>query len=145
MPLFTEKKKVVGLVDPETKEPIEISEEKPYLVILRDIGDEDTNTDYSGEVATGRWIATRGRESVFDYLQSELYNIDPVHSYIFSGSIGLGGEVSVYSFMRLCIQNNKVPINGDISVDDIDDYIKNNLGMNIDLNLLYNNEVNKSV
>lgn len=143
MPLFREKKTVIKMFDPITKAPINNDEEKPYLVIFRDVDDEEDTTDYAGEAITGRYIAVRGRISAFEYIKSELYNIDPTKSYVFAGNIPLGKEVSVYSFIRLCLEKNMVDESDSFNIEELNDYIINNLGIDVDLNLLYNSEINK--
>ena len=80
MPLFTEKKQVVQMFDPETKKSLDFEEDKPYLILL-----QDAEADRSQDTQEGRFIATRGRSSVFWYLESEIYNIDPIHSYVLLG------------------------------------------------------------
>ena len=57
-----------------------------------------------------------------------------------SGNIPLGKEVSVYSFLRLCIQEHKVD-DISITIDELDDYARS-VYPNIDLNLKYNQEIN---
>lgn len=136
MPLFIEKKKVIGFINMDTGEEIDMEEEKPYLILLTE--------EIEMETKSGRFVATRGRTSVFSYLESEVFNVDPVHSYVMSGNIPLGKEVSVYTFMRYCIEKNKVA-DISITVDDLDDYIHTSYEPDIDLNLLYNTEINRPV
>jgi hypothetical protein len=59
-----------------------------------------------------------------------------------TGHIHLGEEVSVYSFMRHCIESKKVHTN--FTVDDLDAYASD-LYPDLDLNLIYNKEINKGV
>ena len=140
MPLFTEKKQVVQMFDPETKKSLDFEEDKPYLILL-----QDAEADRSQDTQEGRFIATRGRSSVFWYLESEIYNIDPRHSYVLSGKIPLGSEVSVYSFIRLCIEKNKVS-EFSISLEELENFIHANcFNNNKDLNLLYQTEINKPI
>ena len=142
MPLhndLTKLKSVVQFINPATQqfEDIDMGESKPYLILMQDV-DNDNDDTYK----EGRWISVRGRDSAFSYLESEAFGIDIVHSYVLSGNIHLGEEVSVYSFMRLCIEKNKVRTN--LTVDDLDDYALT-INPDMDLNLVYNAEVNKSI
>ncbi len=138
MGLFVEKKKAIAFFNKDTGEELEMEEEKPYLVLLTDV-DESRELD----TTEGRFIATRGRTTVFNYLQSEYFQIDPLHSFVMSGNIPLGREVSVYSFLRLCIQENKVA-DISITIDDLDDYASS-IYPDEDLNLVYNKEINHKV
>lgn len=135
MGLFVDKIKVVDLFDPQTGKEIEMEEEKPYLLLLTDI-DESREMD----TTEGRFLATRGRQTVVNYLESEYFQIDPLFSFVMSGNIPLGKEVSVYSFLRLCIQEHKVD-DISITIDELDDYARS-VYPNIDLNLKYNQEIN---
>lgn len=138
MAIFKQRKQVVALVDPVTREPIEIEEDKPYLLILADAGSEDFEQ--------GTWFAMRGRKTVFDYLISSLGNYELLHSYVLSGKISLGGEVSVYSFLRLCLTKHFVDGEHGLTVDELDSYaIISDQDQHVDLNLLYANEMNQSV
>lgn len=139
MPLFTKKKQVVQMFDLETKKNLDFEEDKPYLVLLQDI-----DADRDQDTQTGRFIATRGRSSVFWYLESEIYNIDPIHSYVMSGKIPLGSEVSVYSFIRLCVEKNKVD-DFSINLEELEEFIHSSIDRDVDLNLLYNSEINRPI
>ena len=91
----------------------------------------------------GRFFVVKITCSAFEYIKSELYNIDPTKSYVFAGNIPLGKEVSVYSFIRLCLEKNMVDESDSFNIEELNDYIINNLGIDVDLNLLYNSEINK--
>lgn len=134
MPIFKQKKQIVTLVDPETKQPIDI-EEKAFLLILQDMDPDDADS--------GRWVKIRGRSSIIYYLSSEVFNIDPIHSFIFTGKIPLGSEVSVYSFLRhYCVKYPEM--SKSINMDEVEAHILAEYP-DIDLNLLFNQEMNKGL
>lgn len=138
MPIFNDLKQVVSLVDPITREPIDI-DEKGYLLLL-----VDANSD---QFENGEFIAMRGRRATFEYLVSSIGNYDILHSYILSGKIALGGEVSVYSFMRLCLEKYYGSEDMGITVNELDDMaIATSIDSEdkINLNMLYVNELNRT-
>lgn len=102
MTIFKEKKQVVQLIDVNTGTDQQF--DKPYLLLLREFtGDIITEeTEFIG-------VPIRGRKEAFIYVSSGLGNYDLLNSYVMSGRIQLGQEVSLYTFMRLCIQNKKIP------------------------------------
>ena len=138
VPIFKEVKQVVSLVDPISREPIEI-DEKGYLLLL-----VDANSD---QFENGEFVAMRGRRATFEYLSSSLGNYDILHSYILSGKIALGGEVSVYSFMRLCLEKYFNNEDMGISLNELDDMAfatSVDTEDKINLNMLYVNELNRT-
>jgi hypothetical protein len=134
MPIFKQLKSVVELVNPITREPIDM-DDKGYLLILVTAG--------SQEYDSGEFLAVRGRRVVFDYLLNSLGNYDIIHSYVLSGKIPLGGEVSVYSFMRLCLTKYFNTEDVGMTVEDLEVYA-NTGEESIDLDFLYSNEMNHS-
>lgn len=103
MTIFKEKKQVVQLIDVNTGADQQF--DKPYLLLLREFtGDIITEeTEFIG-------VPIRGRKEAFIYVSSGMGNYDLLNSYVMSGRIQLGQEVSLYTFMRLCIQNKKIPL-----------------------------------
>lgn len=103
MTIFKEKKQVVQLIDVNTGTDQQF--DKPYLLLLREFtGDIITEeTEFTG-------VPIRGRKEAFIYVSSGLGNYDLLNSYVMSGRIQLGQEVSLYTFMRLCVQNKKIPL-----------------------------------
>lgn len=145
MTIFKNLKSVVQLYDKETKEPIPMPEVKPYLLILL-----DNNTYLNGDedFREGQWVSIRGRQAVFDYLVSNMGNYDMLHSFVLTGKIKLGQEISIYSFMRSLIQANKIENTGNITIDELNDLAKEcalNNEEEIDLNLLFVEETNRIV
>lgn len=144
MTIFKNLKSIVQLYD-ENQQPIEMLETKPYLLILTDIntylnGDEDFRE--------GEWKSIRGRQAIFDYLVSNLGNYDMLHSFVLTGRIKLGQEISVYSFLRSLIQGGKIDNSANLTVKEINDLAKEcamNNEEEVDLDLLFAEETNRIV
>lgn len=98
-------KKLLSIVDTVDKDTgLNDNIDKPYLIlyVLYDaIPDPET-----GEYLEGEFKAIRGRRNCYKYIMEELniYNINPLKSFILSGNIVFGNEVSVYTFIRQCIE-----------------------------------------
>ena len=124
MAIFPERINVVTLYD-DNNNAVQL--EKFYLILLADLDAEDANE--------GKWVVLEGRQSVINYLSGEFYNgIDPLKSYILTGNIRLGNEVSVYSFLRAML--NRPDVETSISLDELDEYASN-VHKNVDLNALF--------
>ena len=124
MAIFPERINVVTLYDGNNNA---VQLEKFYLILLADLDAEDANE--------GKWVVLEGRQSVINYLSGEFYNgIDPLKSYILTGNIRLGNEVSVYSFLRAML--NRPDVETSISLDELDEYASS-VHKNVDLNALF--------
>ena len=124
MAIFPERINVVTLYD-DNNNAVQL--EKFYLILLADLDAEDANE--------GKWVVLEGRQSVINYLSGEFYNgIDPLKSYILTGNIRLGNEVSVYSFLRAML--NRPDVETSISLDELDEYASS-VHKNVDLNTLF--------
>lgn len=124
MAIFPERINVVTLYD-DNNNAVQL--EKFYLILLADLDAEDANE--------GKWVVLEGRQSVINYLSDEFYNgIDPLKSYILTGNIRLGNEVSVYSFLRAML--NRPDVETSISLDELDEYASS-VHKNVDLNALF--------
>ena len=124
MAIFPERINVVTLYD-DNNNAVQL--EKFYLILLADSDAEDANE--------GKWVVLEGRQSVINYLSGEFYNgIDPLKSYILTGNIRLGNEVSVYSFLRAML--NRPDVETSISLDELDEYASS-VHKNVDLNALF--------
>lgn len=102
MAIFKKLLSIVDIVDKNTG--LNDNIDKPYLIlyVLYDaIPDPET-----GEYLEGQFKAIRGRKNCYKYIMEELniYNINPLKSFILSGNIVFGNEVSVYTFIRQCIE-----------------------------------------
>lgn len=95
MAIFNKLKNVVELHDPKTGEIIEM-DNKPFLLLCVDAGSEDYEN--------GEFHAIRGRSATLEFLGMQFGNFDIIHSYVMSGNIHFGEEVSLYSFMRIHIK-----------------------------------------
>lgn len=134
MPLVnTNKVEVMELFDPVTGAPIK-KDDKSYLLLLVDSGSETYDE--------GQFMVLRGRRATFEFLISTLGNYDVIHSFILSGKIPFGKEVSIYSFMRLCITKH-FP-DSDVNVDELPVYVSDG-DSDIDLDRLYSQEINGQV
>ena len=124
MAIFPERINVVTLYDDNNNE---VQLEKFYLILLADLDAEAENE--------GKWVVLEGRQSVINYLSDEFYNgIDPLKSYILTGNIRLGNEVSVYSFLRAMLARPDVATS--ISLDELNEYVSS-VHKNVDLNALF--------
>ena len=124
MAIFPERINVVTLYD-DNNNAVQL--EKFYLILLADLDAEDANE--------GKWVVLEGRQSVINYLSGEFYNgIDPLKSYILTGNIRLGNEVSVYSFLRAML--NRPDVETSISLDELNEYASS-VHKNVDLNALF--------
>ena len=124
MAIFPERINVVTLYD-DNNNAVQL--EKFYLILLADLDAEAENE--------GKWGGLEGRQSVINYLSDEFYNgIDPLKSYILTGNIRLGNEVSVYSFLRAMLARPDVATS--ISLDELNEYVSS-VHKNVDLNALF--------
>lgn len=76
-------------------------DEKIYLLIL-------TTNDEDGE---GRdWSISIGRQYTYDYLKNliEAEAIDPNDSFILSGNQKVEDAITIFRFMKMCVDRNKV-------------------------------------
>jgi len=128
MPIF-KKNPMEKVFDPITGRPVE-SDEKEFLLILVDRGSESTDE--------GSFVALRGRRATFDYLTSTLGNYDLLNSYVLTGNIPLGKEVSLYSFLRYYMETKFQ--NSDFTTDDLVNYIDEI--EYVDLDARYSREIN---
>ena len=140
MPLFQQKLDVMGFVDVNTHEEQEFN--KPYLIILTPANNYniDENDGYKEYEAVG----IRGRRLVFDHFIDQLGNWDLYHSYVLSGNIPLGKEVTLYTFLRLCIEKYFAQ-SSPITVDDLNGlFFETNNDLDpdkFDLDILFRREV----
>lgn len=136
MSILRERKEVVALHDPTTGQPIEF-DEKPYLLLMVPAGSDDFES--------GEFYALRGRKNVYEWLVSQYPNFDILHSYVMSGNIKFGEEVSIYSFMRMLLEKRFGEEN--LTMEELIDFV---LDQNPDmdeskLQALYLNEMNQLV
>lgn len=140
MAIFKKKIEVMGFVNKDTHEDLEF--DKPYLLLIRkeDGMEEELGDDYQEFDA----YAMRGRREVFDFLTQRLGSFDPIHSYVMSGAIPLGKEVSIYTFIRLCI-SKYFSQSSDITVEELNDLAYQTGNINperFDVDVFFDREIN---
>ena len=145
MPIFKQTIDVLNFVDPQTQEDQEFN--KPYLLLLTPAGGYDyeaASIDDGYKEFTG--IGLRGRRLTFDYLKDQLGNDDLIHSYVLSGKIPLGKEVSLYTFLRLCITQYFSKSTDGLTLEDLNALAYETSGIDpdkVDLDILFSREANR--
>ena len=95
MPIYKKLQSIVSKVDPNTG--YDTAFDKPYLFLLTRADSEDEES--------GEWMAIKGRKTSYESLRemciSGEYKL--TRSWVLSGGITFGNEVSVYTFLRQCI------------------------------------------
>lgn len=72
------------------------------------------------------------REEVFLYLQSMLPEINILKSFVMTQNQTLKTNITVYSFMRMCLESDKViSISAEVTVEDLNDHL---VGSNPEIN-----------
>ena len=144
MPIFKKKIEVMGFVNPETQEDLEF--DKPYLLLIKEFDQEGSvENELGDDYQEFNAVAMRGRRTVFDYLFNRLGSFDLIHSYVMSGNIPLGKEVSIYTFIRLCIIKYFAQSNNGLTVEELNDitYQTSNIDPEkFDLDVYYSREIN---
>lgn len=138
MAIFRKKKKVMMFFNPVTGEEIDKDIDKPYLLLLKDLNSEKDDG--------GQWYPFRGRQTVFDFMYSQLGNWDLLESYVMSGSMRLGQEISLYTFMRYCITNKKVEQDkGEpLTLDELNNMVLMSMGEDFDQDMdTFTNQLDK--
>ena len=143
MPVFRQTIDVLSITNPETLEEQEFN--KPYLILLTDAGTYEDRNDLDSFQEFNA-IAMRGRRAVFDYLKAQLGNDDLIHSYIMSGKISLGNEVSIYTFLRLCIIKYFSQSTDGLTLEDLNAIAYETSGLDperCNLDVLFSREANR--
>lgn len=145
MPLFKQMISIINRVDPKTGEPIQMEGDKPYLLLLKPFGSVDENT---AEDEPYEAYPFRGRNSVLVFLASNLYAFDIVNSYVLTGNIKITEAISVYSFLRGCIDKGYCGEYDELTLDSLEDSaLESNYNRfdSIYLDKLYAQEINKPI
>ena len=132
MPICKQRTEVIAMVDPTTGQPLP-SPDKPYLLLLIDEGAED--------LEAGTFQVFHNRRDTFEFLTSTLGNYDLVNSYVLSGKLQFGSEVSIYSFLRMCMEKNYFPDHTEFTVEDLTSYLPPDLWDDNKLAALYRREI----
>jgi len=134
-------KSLVSLVDTIDKNTgLSENIDKPYLLLLVPIGIEPDPV--TNEYTNGEFNVVRGRRDAYNLIKESFIDFyDLTKSFILSGNISFGNEVTLYTFLRLCIEKYKydtedylMEINERITSSNSDITIQN-------LNMLYVSEL----
>ena len=139
MSIFKNTKAVVDVIDTSTG--MNTNADRQYLLLLVPSGQE--------EQTSGEFVAIRGRREVYNYCNDFVIHggYDLYRSQILSEGINFGKEVSLYTFLRLCIDVYKYDIPDQRYVIDqitIETYIYPNTLTTESLSRHYNRECNQS-
>lgn len=80
---------------------------KGYLLLISNYGDEELEaSEFTDSFIHGEYYVVRGRRTAFNFIieQLNIYNINLLKSFVLSGNLTLGKEMTVYTFLRLCIE-----------------------------------------
>lgn len=90
---------------------------KVYLILIISNGD---GTDDDGDYEYRDWTVSVGRQETYDKLKDyiETNAINPAMSFILSGSTSPEKAITVYRFMKTCLESNKIIDNSDFDIDD---------------------------
>lgn len=134
MAMVEEQKQVVGRIqeDGTVQQP---EETKAYLALIKTQGGEHTwemflGIKYGKPAEEGKaYYWDNGnlcstRSEVFAYLESTIEDIRVTESFVMTQNQTLKTNISVYSFMRMCLESDKViSLNADISVDELNEMV----------------------
>lgn len=134
MAMVEEQKQVVGRIqeDGTMQQP---EETKAYLVLIKTQGGERTwemflGIKYGKPAEEGKaYYWDNGnlcstRSEVFAYLESTIEDIRVTESFVMTQNQTLKTNISVYSFIRMCLESDKViSLNADINVDELNEMV----------------------
>lgn len=134
MAMVEEQKQVVGRVqeDGTVQQP---EETKAYLALIKTQGGEHNwemflGIKYGKPTEEGKaYYWDNGnlcstRSEVFAYLESTIDEICVTESFVMTQNQTLKTNISVYSFMRMCLESDKViRPNADISIDELNEMV----------------------
>ena len=97
---------------------------KIYLILLTMYEDEESEDGYDETRICREWRLSTGRQYTYDWLKNiiEAGGIDVHKSFILSGETAPENAITVYRFMKTCIESNKVR-GGDFDIDDGNDSV----------------------
>lgn len=134
MAMVEEQKQVVGRIQ-EDGTMQQLEETKAYLALIKTQGGEHTwemflGIKYGKPAEEGKaYYWDNGnlystRSEVFAYLESTIDDIRVTESFVMTQNQTLKTNISVYSFMRMCLESDKViSISADISVDELNEMV----------------------
>ena len=97
---------------------------KVYLLLLTLYEEIDNDYDEDDELSIIReWHTVTGRQETYDYLKVLIENngIDVHKSFILSGETAPEKAITVYRFMKVCLESNKVRDRSGFDIDDGND------------------------
>ena len=135
MAMVEEQKSVVGRVNEDgvVQQP---EETKAYLTLVKMQSGEQTWEMFLG-IKYGKPATEEGkayywdegnlcstRSEVFAYLESMVNEIHLTESFVMTQNQTLKTNISVYSFMRMCIESDKViSLNSEISIEELNEMV----------------------
>ena len=135
MAMVEEQKTVVGRVNEDgvVQQP---EETKAYLALVKMQSGEQTWEMFLG-IKYGKPATEEGkayywdegnlcstRSEVFAYLESIVNEIHLTESFVMTQNQTLKTNISVYSFMRMCIESDKViSLNSEISIEELNEMV----------------------
>lgn len=142
---FEELKKMKSIVDDEDYNDEEDEDELPqnqmreaitfvgedpstkvYLLLMTLYEESSLDYDEDSEMSIVRhWHVIIGRQNTYDYLKTLIENngIDIHKSFILSGETAPEKAITVYRFMKTCLESNKVRDRSGFDIDDGNDPI----------------------
>ena len=95
---------------------------KIYLVLLTMYEDEESNDGYEETNIYREWRIFIGRQHAYDWLKTiiDTGGMDFHRSFILSGETSPENAITVYRFMKTCLESNKVR-GGNFDIDDGND------------------------
>ena len=135
MAMVEEQKSVVGRVN-EDGVVQQLEETKAYLALVKMQSGEQTWEMFLG-IKYGKPATEEGkayywdegnlcstRSEVFAYLESMVNEIHLTESFVMTQNQTLKTNISVYSFMRMCIESDKViSLNSEISIEELNEMV----------------------
>lgn len=139
MAIFKQTRPVVDIIDTNTGMNVQF--DRPYLLLLVPSGQEENTS--------GEFVTLKGRKETYQYCNDFVISggYDILRSQILSDGINFGKEVSLYTFLRLCIEHYKYDNEDQLIVLNqvtIETYIKPESINEEILSRFYNRECNQS-
>lgn len=135
--LIEEKKNVMHIVDPVTKEVINANPEKHYLVLIT----------WADNTAATEWRLMTGKRDVIDFFFANLQDLELDDCYVISESALIRQAWSPFTFIRFCqeqdVLDEKMESEFDFTFEDFVSFIKDNYDItDEELDEKYNKELN---
>ena len=105
-------------IDYEERERVKDPEQREYLVLI------------AGKYESDEWSIFIGRSEAYEYIKSEIDNINLDQSFVLVETVTLRNRISVYAFMKKCesLYNDSFDIDEYVKGDwDEDEFRRNNV------------------